>query len=58
MGCLPGRTIERVSLLTRVTKRLVIGRPVSSDRLGETTLSKRMSDDEMKAVADYIAGLK
>ncbi len=23
-----------------------------------TTLSKRMSDDEMKAVADYIAGLK
>jgi len=23
-----------------------------------TTIGKRMSDDEMKAVADYIAGLK
>ena len=32
-----------VSLLTRVTKRLVIGRPVSSDRLGETALSKRIA---------------
>ncbi|HZB48831.1 MAG TPA: amino acid permease, partial [Mycobacteriales bacterium] len=32
-----------MSLLTRVTKRLVIGRPVSSDRLGETTLSKRIA---------------
>ncbi|HEY6747395.1 MAG TPA: APC family permease, partial [Mycobacteriales bacterium] len=32
-----------MSLLTRVTKRLVIGRPVSSDRLGETALSKRIA---------------
>src|SRR5829696_839118 len=32
-----------VSLLTRITKRLVIGRPVSSDRLGETALSKRIA---------------
>jgi amino acid transporter len=32
-----------VSLLTRVTKRLVIGRPVSSDRLAETALSKRVA---------------
>jgi amino acid transporter len=32
-----------VSLLTRVTKRLVIGRPVSSDRLGDTALSKRIA---------------
>jgi len=32
-----------VSLLTRVTKRLVIGRPVRSDRLGETALSKRIA---------------
>ena len=32
-----------MSLLTRVTKRLVIGRPVSSDRLAETALSKRVA---------------
>ncbi|HEX6756553.1 MAG TPA: APC family permease [Mycobacteriales bacterium] len=32
-----------MSLLTRVTKRLVIGRPVRSDRLGETALSKRIA---------------
>jgi amino acid transporter len=32
-----------VSLLTRVAKRLVIGRPVSSERLGETALSKRIA---------------
>ena len=32
-----------MSLLTRVTKRLVIGRPVSSDRLAETALSKRIA---------------
>jgi amino acid transporter len=32
-----------VSLLTRVTKRLVIGRPVSSDRLADTALSKRIA---------------
>src|SRR5829696_3212569 len=32
-----------MSMLTRVTKRLVIGRPVSSDRLGETALSKRIA---------------
>ncbi|HEV7653399.1 MAG TPA: APC family permease [Mycobacteriales bacterium] len=32
-----------MSLLTRVAKRLVIGRPVSSDRLGDTTLSKRIA---------------
>ncbi len=32
-----------MSLLTRFTKRLVIGRPVSSDRLGETALSKRIA---------------
>ena len=32
-----------VSLLTRVTKRLVIGRPVRSDRLGEAALSKRIA---------------
>ena len=32
-----------MSLLTRVTKRLVIGRPVSSDRLGDTALSKRIA---------------
>ena len=37
------RTIGAVSLLTRVTKRLVIGRPVSSDRLAETALSKRIA---------------
>jgi len=34
---------RRVSLLTRITKRLVIGRPVRSDRLGETALSKRIA---------------
>jgi amino acid transporter len=34
---------RRVSLLTRVTKRLVIGRPVSSDRLAETALPKRVA---------------
>jgi amino acid transporter len=32
-----------VSLLTRVAKRLVIGRPVSSERLAETALSKRIA---------------
>jgi amino acid transporter len=32
-----------VSLLTRVTKRLVVGRPVRSDRLGEATLPKRVA---------------
>ncbi len=32
-----------MSLLTRVTKRLVVGRPVRSDRLGEATLPKRIA---------------
>jgi amino acid transporter len=32
-----------VSLLTRLTKRLVVGRPVRSDRLGEATLPKRVA---------------
>jgi amino acid transporter len=32
-----------VSLLTRVAKRLVIGRPVASSRLGEATLPKRLA---------------
>jgi amino acid transporter len=32
-----------VSLLTRVAKRLVIGRPVSSERLADTALSKRIA---------------
>jgi amino acid transporter len=32
-----------VSLLTRVTKRVVVGRPVRSDRLGEATLPKRIA---------------
>ncbi len=32
-----------MSLLTRVAKRLVIGRPVSSERLAETALSKRIA---------------
>jgi amino acid transporter len=32
-----------VSLLTRVAKRLVIGRPVSSERLNETALPKRIA---------------
>jgi amino acid transporter len=32
-----------VSLLTRVAKRLVIGLPVSSERLAETALSKRIA---------------
>jgi len=32
-----------VSLLTRVTKRLVVGRPVRSDRIGEATLPKRVA---------------
>jgi amino acid transporter len=32
-----------VSLLTRLTKRLVVGRPVRSDRLGETLLPKRLA---------------
>jgi amino acid transporter len=32
-----------VSLLTRLTKRLVVGRPVRSDRLGETLLPKRVA---------------
>jgi amino acid transporter len=32
-----------VSWLTRLTKRLVVGRPVRSDRLGEATLSKRVA---------------
>ena len=32
-----------MSLLTRVTKRLVIGRPVASSRLGEATLPKRLA---------------
>jgi amino acid transporter len=30
-------------LLTRLTKRLVVGRPVRSDRLGEATLPKRVA---------------
>jgi amino acid transporter len=38
-----GRTIGPVSLLTRVTKRLVIGRPVRSDKIGDTALSKRIA---------------
>jgi amino acid transporter len=32
-----------VSLLTRLTKRLVVGAPVRSDRLGEATLPKRVA---------------
>ena len=32
-----------MSLLTRVTKRLVVGRPVRSDRIGEATLPKRVA---------------
>ena len=32
-----------MSLLTRVAKRLVIGRPVSSERLADTALSKRIA---------------
>ncbi|MEN3358148.1 MAG: hypothetical protein V7637_2130 [Mycobacteriales bacterium] len=32
-----------MSLLTRLTKRLVVGRPVRSDRLGEATLPKRVA---------------
>ena len=34
------RTLDRVSLLTRVAKRLVIGRPVRSDRLAETAAAQ------------------
>jgi amino acid transporter len=50
------RTIASVSLLTRLTKRLVVGRPVRSDRLGETLLSKRLalpifSSDALSSVA-------
>ena len=37
------RTVPRVSIVTRIAKRLIIGRPVSSDEEGRTLLPKRIA---------------